>query len=163
MRIALQQTVSMSILHFIDAFSSTGIKDSEGEGGSNQQGQGNRGGSRPTFDADGNPPLEDAGITPYKSVRATFDAKEKSIADWRAQGFAIAHVVPKGKMLPGKGAIVVLSGKEADQMLWKEDVSMYGQWTGAGGGYPSTVIGIMAKWRELYHNATQVCRASIIV
>lgn len=39
-------------------------------------------------------------------------------------------------------------------MLWKEDVSMYSQWTGAGGGYPQTVIGVMAKWRELYHNAT---------
>lgn len=138
---------------FIDAFSSTGIKDSDNESG-NQQGQGNRS-QRPTFDADGNPPLEDAGITPYKSVRATFDAKAKSITDWRAQGFAIAHVVPNGKMLPGKGSIVVLSGKEADQMLWKEDVSMYGQWIGAGGGYPSTVIGIMAKWRELYQNALQ--------
>ena len=135
---------------FIDAFCSTGINEPE-----NGDGQGNRGSQRPTFDADGNPPLEEAGITPYKSVRATFDAKEKSIADWRAQGFAIAHVVPKGKMLPGKGSIVVLSGKEADQMLWKEDVSMFAQWTGAGGGYPSTVIGIMAKWRELYHNALQ--------
>jgi hypothetical protein len=140
---------------FIDAFSSTGVKDSEGEGGSNQQGPGNRGGSRPTFDADGNPPLEEAGITPFKSVRGTFDPKEKSIADWRAQGFAVAHVVPKGKMLPGKGSIVVLSGKQADQMLWKEDVSMYSQWNGAGGSYPSTVIGVMAKWRELYHNAKQ--------
>ncbi len=139
---------------FIDAFSSTGIKESENEGG-NQQGQGNRGGQRPTFDADGNPPLEEAGITPYKNVRTSFDPKEKSITDWRAQGFAIAHVVPKGKMLPGKGSVIVLSGKEADQMLWKEDISVFGQWTGAGGGYPSTVIGIMAKWRELYHNALQ--------
>mgnify|MGYP003462005949 CR=1 FL=1 len=135
---------------FIDAFSSTGIKEPE-----NGEGQGNRDSQRPTFDADGNPPLEEAGITPYKSVRATFDAKEKSLADWRAQGFAIAHVVPKGKMLPGKGSIVVLSGKAADQILWKEDVSMFAQWTGAGGGYPSTVIGIIAKWRELYHNALQ--------
>ncbi len=135
---------------FIDAFCSTGIKEAE-----NGDGQSNRGSQRPTFDADGNPPLEEAGITPYKSVRATFDAKEKSIADWRAQGFAIAHVVPKGKMLPGKGSIVVLSGKEADQILWKEDVSMFAEWTGAGGGYPSTVIGIIAKWRELYHNALQ--------
>jgi hypothetical protein len=140
---------------FIDAFSYTGIKEAEGEGGGNQQGPGNRGGPKPSFDAEGNLPLEEAGITPFKSVRATFDPKEKSIPDWRAQGFAIAHVVPKGKMLPGKGSVVVLSGKETDQVLWKEDVSMYGQWTGAGGGYPSTVIAVMAKWRELYHNATQ--------
>lgn len=143
---------------FIDAFSYTGIKESENEGGGgggNQQGPGNRGGSKPTFDAEGNLPLEEAGITPYKSVRASFDPKEKSIADWRAQGFAVAHIVPRGKMLPGQGSIMVLSGKETDQVLWKEDISMYGQWTGAGGGYPSTVIGVMAKWRELYHNATQ--------
>lgn len=137
---------------FIDAFSSTGIKEPEGEGG--QQGQGNRGGQKQSFDAEGNLPLEDAGITPYKRVRATFDPGDKSIADWRAQGFAISHVVPKGKMIPGMGSIIVLSGKNADQMLWKEDVSMYSQWTGAGGGYPQTVIGVMAKWRELYHNAT---------
>lgn len=143
---------------FIDAFSHTGIKESENEGGGgggNQQGQGNRGGSKPTFDAEGNLSLEDAGITPYKNVRASFDPKEKSIADWRAQGFAVAHIVPRGKMLPGQGSIMVLSGKETDQVLWKEDITMYGQWTGAGGGYPTTVIGVMAKWRELYHNATQ--------
>ena len=138
---------------FIDAFSSTGIKEAESEGG--QQGQGNRGGQKQPFDAEGNLLLEDAGITPFKRVRATFDPGEKSIADWRAQGFAISHVVPKGKMIPGMGTIIVLSGKNADQMLWKEDVSMYGQWTGAGGGYPQTVIGVMAKWRELYHNASQ--------
>jgi len=137
---------------FIDAFSSTGIRESEGEGG--QQGQGNKGGQKQTFDAEGNLPLEDAGITPYKSVRTSFDPGDKSIADWRAQGFAISHVVPKGKMIPGMGSIIVLSGKNADQLLWKEDVSMYSQWTGAGGGYPQTVIGVMAKWRELYHNAT---------
>jgi imidazolonepropionase-like amidohydrolase len=139
---------------FIDAFSYTGIKEPENEGGGNQQGPGNRGGAKPSFDAEGNLPLEDAGITPYKNVRTTFDAKDKSIADWRAQGFAIAHVVPRGKMLPGKGSVVVLSGKESDQVLWKEDISMYGQWTGTN-GYPSTVIGVMAKWRELYQNATQ--------
>jgi imidazolonepropionase-like amidohydrolase len=138
---------------FIDAFSDTGIKEPE-ESGSPNQGPGNRG-QRPAVDAEGNPSLEDAGITPYKGIRATFDGMDKSVSDWRAQGFAIAHVVPKGKMIPGKGSIVVLSGKGTDQMLWKEDISMFGQWTGAGGSYPSTVIGVMAKWRELYHNASQ--------
>ena len=140
---------------FIDAFSYTGMKEAEGEGSGNQQGPGNRGGSKPTFDSEGNLPLEESGITPYKSVRASFDPKEKSISEWRAQGFAIAHIVPRGKMIPGKGSVIVLSGKETDQVLWKEDISMYGQWNGAGNGYPSTVIAVMAKWRELYQNATQ--------
>lgn len=140
---------------FIDAFSSIGIKEPEEGGPSGSQVQGNRGGQKPVIDAEGNPPLEDAGITPFHSVRSTFDPKEKSISEWRAHGFAVAHSVPKGKMIPGKGSLVILAGDNTDHMLWKEDVSMFSQWSGAGGGYPATVIGIMAKWRELYHNATQ--------
>ena len=140
---------------FIDAFSYTGVKNPENEANRNtQQGPGNRG-TRLPIDAEGNPSLEDAGITPMRSVRSSFDIKEKSIADWRGQGFAIAHVVPRGKMIPGMGSVIVLAGKDTDQMFWKEDVSMFAQWSGAGEMYPATVIGIMAKWRELYHNATQ--------
>ncbi|MBK9982640.1 MAG: amidohydrolase family protein [Saprospiraceae bacterium] len=144
---------------FIDAFSSIGVKNPESDAprGGPQGGPGNRdrNNTRPSVDEEGNPSLEDAGITPFRSVRPSVDIKEKSIADWRGQGFAIAHIVPKGKMIPGKGSLIVLSGKETGQLFWKEDVSMFAQWSGAGDNYPSTVIGIMAKWRELYHNASQ--------
>lgn len=141
---------------FIDAFSHVGIKSSdETDNRGNQGGPGNRGGSKPAVDSEGNLPLEEAGITPFNHVRASLDPAEKSISDWRAQGFAVAHSVPKGKMIPGQGALIVLAGKDADQVLWKEDVSMYAQWTGSGNGYPSTVIAIMAKWRELVQNARQ--------
>ena len=138
---------------FIDAFSYIGIKEPEQQGGRGQRGP--QGDDRPEIDEEGNASLEASGITPFNHVRASFDPKEKSISDWRAQGFAVAHVVPRGRMIPGQGTIAVLSGKTADQILWKEDVSYFGQWTGAGNSYPSTVIGVMAKWRELYHNATQ--------
>jgi len=142
---------------FIDAFSSIGVKNPESEANrTTPQGPGNRDRStRPAVDAEGNPSLEDAGITPFRSVRTSVDVKEKSISDWRGQGFAIAHIVPRGRMIPGKGAVIVLAGKETDQLFWKEDVSMFAQWSGAGDSYPATVIGIMAKWRELYHNAAQ--------
>ncbi len=143
---------------FIDAFSGIGVKNPDADAPRNgpQGGPGNRErNTRPAVDEEGNASLEDAGITPFHSVRSTVDIKEKSIADWRGQGFAIAHIVPKGKMIPGKGSVIVLSGKETDQLFWKEDVSLFAQWSGAGDNYPSTVIGIMAKWRELYHNATQ--------
>ncbi|MBK9983252.1 MAG: hypothetical protein IPP15_12745 [Saprospiraceae bacterium] len=40
------------------------------------------------MDEEGNASLEDAGITPFHSVRPSVDIKEKSIADWRGQGFA---------------------------------------------------------------------------
>lgn len=143
---------------FIDAFSSAGVKNPESDAtaGSGQGPRGNRDrNDRPAIDEEGNASLEDAGITPFHSVRSTIDIKEKSISDWRGQGFAVAHVVPKGKMLPGKGAVLVLSGEVTDDLFWKEDFSMFAQWTGAGDSYPSTVIGVIAKWRELYHNSSQ--------
>ncbi len=134
---------------FVDAFSYTGVKNPESE-------DDRRNRSRPDVDEEGNPSLDDAGITPYQSVRASFDPKDKSIADWREQGFAIAHVVPHGQMLPGMGSVIILSGEEADKMLWKENTSMYSQWSGARGSYPQTLIGVFAKWRELYQNASQL-------
>jgi imidazolonepropionase-like amidohydrolase len=134
---------------FIDALSYTGVKNPEGDNDRQNR-------SRVPFDEEGNPSLDDAGITPYNSVRASFDPKEKGIAEWREQGFAIAHVVPYGKMIPGMGAVIILSGDETDKMLWKENVSMYGQFVGAGGAYPQTLIGVIAKWRELYQNTTQL-------
>ena len=107
---------------FIDALSVTGIKETESDNNAQASGGGGRN-TKPVIDPEGNIPLEEAGITPFRSVRTMMDAKEKSIADWRAHGFAIAHVVPKGKMIPGKGALVILSGKNLDEMIWKEDIS----------------------------------------
>ena len=139
---------------FIDAFSNIGVKEQqEDQPAPRPRGPGVPPQRRP-IDAEGNLPLEDAGITPFLSVRASLDPVEKSIAEWRQSGFAISHVVPKGKMMPGKGSILILTGKNLDQLIWKEDVSLFSQWSGAGGNYPSTIIGMMAKWRELYHNAS---------
>jgi len=139
---------------FIDALSYIGIKEPDQQGGRGGQ-RGPQNDERPVIDEEGNASLEESGITPFHNVRTTFDPKEKSISDWRAQGFAVTHVVPRGKMIPGQGTIAVMAGKDADHMLWKEDVSFFGQWTGTGSGYPSTIIGVMAKWRDLYHNASQ--------
>lgn len=139
---------------FIDAFSYTGIKEEESPSrgpSPNNQGPGP---SRPRVDEEGNVPLEDAGITPFLEARSSINPSEKSISNWREQGFTIAHSVPRGRMIPGTGAILVLSGERNDQLIWKEKVSLFSQWAGARGNYPSTVIGMMAKWRELYHNAS---------
>lgn len=48
-------------------------------------------------------------------------------------------------MIPGMGSIIVLSGKKRETHACGGDISMYSQWTGAGGGYPQTVIGVMAE------------------
>ncbi len=100
-----------------------------------------------------NPTPEYAGITPEVDVRTLIKPEDKSLQDLRALGFTTAHVVPYGRMLPGNGAIIQLTGDNTDRMVLVNNASMYSQLAGARRAYPATVIAVMAKWRELYHQA----------
>lgn len=126
---------------FIDAMSYTGIPKPEKEEG------------RPKVKFPGNPPNDIAGITPEKSAVDILKADEGSIKMMRESGFAISHVVPRGRMLPGKGALISLQGDDEEAMVLKKDHSMFFQFQGSRGVFPATIIGVMSKWRDLYKNA----------
>jgi hypothetical protein len=127
---------------FIDGLGLTGIKEPKEEN------------NRNNVEDPGNPPNEVAGITPNMTIRETLDPSEKSIDAMRNVGFTMAHVTPPGNgMLPGKGSLILLSGDGADDMIYQENVSLYSTLNGARRVYPSTIIGVMAKYRELYRNA----------
>ena len=100
----------------------------------------------------GYPPNDIAGITPEKSIAEYYSTKESSIKDFREQGFSIAHILPDGMMLPGQGAIISLGGDPLNKSIIIDNSSMFAKWETAD-VFPSTLIGIMSKWRELYRNA----------
>ncbi len=125
---------------FIDALSHAGILKKEE-------------GKRPDVKFPGAPPDDIAGITPQNKALDVFNPSDNTLKDLRESGFAIAHSVPRGKMLPGKGAVISLQGNNKDAMAIRDDASVYFQFERTRGLYPSTVIGIMAKWRDLYRNA----------
>jgi hypothetical protein len=103
----------------------------------------------------GNPPADRAGITPQNDVRNFLNVSDKSIEDLRNVGFTVAHVVPYGNLLPGRGSIVLLGGKSTDQMVLVSNSSFYSELSGANNVYPQTIMAVMAKWRELYRQASQ--------
>lgn len=103
----------------------------------------------------GNPSYERAGITPGNSARGMLKSDEKSIEDFRKLGFTSSHSVPHDGMLPGTGSIILLGGKDSESMVVKDQTSMFSQLSGADGVYPNTVIGVMAKYRDLYRKASQ--------
>jgi len=103
----------------------------------------------------GNPLPEEAGITPQNDVRSVLNVAEKSIEELRNIGFTAAHVVPYGGMMPGNGSVILLGGKSADEMVLVNRSSFYSQLTPARRMYPGTVMGVMAKYRELYRQAVQ--------
>lgn len=131
---------------FIDPLSHTGIPKPDKEG------------DRPKVKFPGHPPNSVAGITPEKNAAEAINAREGSISSWREAGYAIVHTVPQGRMLPGMGAIVSLHGDSAEDMILREKSSMFFQLQGARGFYPATVIGVMAKWRDMYRKSTYLSK-----
>ncbi len=103
----------------------------------------------------GNPAPDAAGITPEKDVRSVLSPQDKSIEELRALGFTTAQVVPYGTMLPGSASVVFLNGKTTDAMIVSSKSAIYSELQGGQRVYPSTVIGVMAKFRELYRQAVQ--------
>jgi len=101
----------------------------------------------------GNPSPAAAGINPQVDVRGFLNPVDKSVEDLRSVGFTVAQVVPYGNLLPGQSAIVLLGGKSADDMVLVNKTALYSELTGASNVYPATIIGVMAKWRDLYRNA----------
>lgn len=101
------------------------------------------------------PTYKRAGITPGSSARDMLNPGDKSVEDFRGLGFTASHSVPHKGMLPGTGAIVLLGGTDGESMVVKDQASMFAQFSGADGVYPNTVIGVMAKYRDLHRKAAQ--------
>ena len=136
---------------FIEGISHTGIPQRENSGN-------RRGSDEERVEDPGNPPNDRAGITPEHSAVEDFKSSDKSVKDMRELGFTASHVVPRDGMLPGKGSLFVLGDGDADQLLVKEDISMFAQFSPARRMYPGTTIGVMAKWRDLYRQADYISR-----
>lgn len=100
------------------------------------------------------PPNYYAGITPENQVIDQIKVDENSIEAMRKAGFTVSHTVPYGRMLPGSGALILLSDADhPDNLILSEGSSLYSQFSGAPGAYPGNTLGIMAKFRNLYKNA----------
>jgi len=128
---------------FIDGMSNTGAKRPDAM-------------ERPRNLFTPDPPNGYAGITPENSVVSQLDITSSSIASMRKNGFAVSHTVPYGRMLPGSGSLIVLKdATHPDDLVMAKDVALYAQWVGAPGAYPNNILGMMAKWRNLYRNAEQ--------
>ena len=103
----------------------------------------------------GNPPADRAGITPQLDVRNFLNPSDKALEELRGLGFTTAQVVPHGNLLPGSAAIVLTGASSGDAMVLISKSALYSELTGANNIYPSNILGVMAKWRDLYRQAVQ--------
>ena len=131
---------------FIDAFSHAAVPDPDDD--SDQGSVSDR--SDPSF--------ERAGIRTDRDVRSLVVPDDKSVAAHRDIGFTTVHAVPRGRMLPGETAVLVLSGDDVGEMTLRTDQAQTFQFTGASGVYPGTPMGIMAQLRQLFREADRRMR-----
>ncbi|MBL0023949.1 MAG: amidohydrolase family protein [Saprospiraceae bacterium] len=130
---------------FIDGYSSAGIPKPEARG---------ERGERPKVQDPGNPPNDIAGITPQIQASDVYKSSDKSVNDLRGAGFGISNVSPRGLMLPGQTGLFLLGDAENDKMKLKSGTGQTFQLETNRGVYPSTSIAVMAKFRDLYKNAS---------
>lgn len=102
----------------------------------------------------GNPSYEQAGITPHR-LSSDMLGPNKSVEGLRKAGFTIAHVAPDGRMLPGQTTLIsTIDADKASVRILSSNQHHYARLRGARGRiYPSTVIAVMSKMRELHMNA----------
>jgi imidazolonepropionase-like amidohydrolase len=101
------------------------------------------------------PPDEVAGITPWRSASEQFSISENQVEEWRKAGFTVAQVLPDGGMIPGKASVMVFGHEGAGNVL-VEDAALAANFRGSRGMYPATVVGVMAKFRDVYQNTALV-------
>ncbi|MEX0747491.1 MAG: amidohydrolase, partial [Rhodothermales bacterium] len=99
------------------------------------------------------PPADYAGLQPQRSARELLNPSDTLASQLRKLGFTTAHVVPRGRMLPGGGSIILLAGDAPEEMVLRPDVSQFMQFESGTGVYPNTQMGIMAQLRQLLREA----------
>ncbi len=145
---------------FIDALGQAGLPRPQAAGAA--RGPGGAAAAQPQRVPDpAHPPRDRAGLQPERHASAMLQADDASVDAHRKQGFTLVHAVPYGGFLPGQGALVLLGSLRpndpagASPLVYRDDASLFTQFQNARGVYPSTPMGVMASWRELYRETAR--------
>jgi imidazolonepropionase-like amidohydrolase len=133
---------------FVDAFSTLGVKAPEGASPNEAPGVDTSVTAAPAM-----PEALRRGLRPEFSAADAFALDEAGGKAAREAGFCAALVGPAGGILAGQSALVLLSGAPRRSALLKGGVAIHGALQSAGGGYPSTKMGVLAVLRQLFLDA----------
>jgi imidazolonepropionase-like amidohydrolase len=112
----------------------------------------------PKLDDPGNPPYYRSGVQPERKPSELL-TEDKNFEAIMKVGFTTAALYPDGYMLPGQVEAFYLSSSHNNVGLIKGPLGLAGSFDTAPGGwssgaYPSTLMGVMAKFRQVMFDAT---------
>ncbi|HAM72750.1 MAG TPA: hypothetical protein DCM86_14000 [Verrucomicrobiales bacterium] len=97
-----------------------------------------------------------AGITPERRIADRYAPDAKVSEDLRDLGFTTACVVPEKGILRGQSAFVSLAEGNPNDLLLRQDLFQHIAFdteTGKEGGYPKSLMGVIAAWRQAFFDA----------
>jgi len=131
----------------IDALSTWGIPQPGGRGG--------RGGTAPA-EPRANGPEDRPRTTSWIKAAEEIQANDRRIESARNAGFTTAVVFPTQGIFGGQGSVVNLAGAKSEDMVLVPSVGQYiamNAGRGFGGGFPSSLMGVIAYIRQIYLDA----------
>lgn len=95
------------------------------------------------------------GLTPEFDVATALKAEDDTANAWREQGVIARLVIPDGNILGGQSALIVHNGAAPRNAIIKTNVAVHGglRSLGGQGGYPSTLMGTVAHFRQFMYDA----------
>lgn len=111
-------------------------------------------GSTKTPDRPGDPSYKRAGIQPHLHPADRLKSGKKKLKKAPQYGFTTAALGLKGQMLPGQVDLFFIDGKKTKDQLMEKGIGVLAQLKAAkGAAYPSTTMGVMAEFRQLFYDA----------
>lgn len=107
----------------------------------------------PRLDNPGEAPLDRAGVQPERKPHMLL-TEDKNFSAAMKAGFTTAALIPEGYMLPGQVEVFMLDEDNTKERLVSEAIGFGGSFRDAPGrAYPSTLMGVMAKFRQVMYDA----------
>ena len=133
----------------IDALSTWGIPQPTA-------GRGGRGGTQPPAEPPARGPEDRPRTTSWIKAADQIQPNDRRSETARNAGFTTAVVFPTQGIFGGQGSVVNLAGSKAEEMVLVPSVGQYIAMNigrGFGGGFPSSLMGVIAYVRQIYLDA----------
>jgi imidazolonepropionase-like amidohydrolase len=109
-------------------------------------------------------PEDRPATTPWRNAADEVSLADKRIETWRTGGFTTVVSEPKGGFFPGQAAALDLAGERAGDPVVKSPVAIplnLRPEGGFGGGYPNSLMGVLAYVRQIWLDTDWSTRAQL--
>ena len=111
-------------------------------------------------------PEDRLATTPWVNAADEIRVTDRRIATWRDAGFTTALSAPARGIFPGQGAVINLAGERPGHMVVQTPATLQVAFQGGGGfggGYPGSLMGVIAYLRQVFLDAQHYAMAQPIL